>query len=392
MSVGSLSVNRGATFGGVGPWYFAGPAVFQAGSTFAVTLNGTIAGIQYTQLVDADSTTGINLGNSLLSASIDYEYQAGDQFTIATGPLVQGMFQNTGSGTVLLGNNVPFAVSYSSTAVTLTALQSETTTRLSSSSATTNPGRPVTFTATVSTRTSPVTTGTVQLHARKYGPAATVPVTAAAGTAAFTTSALPLGNTSITAVYSGAANILGSTSAALTQVVVPYTTSTTLSSSANPSRTSQSVTFAATVTADGMPVTTGTVEFTRGNTLLGAAAVGAGGTASLAVSSLPVGLGRIQAIYNGTPDYFSSTSPILVQSVAKLATLTTLALTTQVRPNGRVFWVLESFVSPVGVTGITVAGTVVFRRNGLVIGRARHLTVATRPSSPSHRPEGLGAG
>jgi hypothetical protein len=343
--------------------------VFQSGTTFDVTLNGTTPGAQYTQLVDGDSTAGISLGNSLLSGSVNYEYQAGDQFTIATGPLVQGMFQNTGSGTVLLGNNVPFAVSYSSTAVTLTALQSETTTQLSSSSRTTNPGRPVTFTATVSTRTSPVTTGTVSFM-QGSTVLATVPVTSA-GTAAFTTSALPLGSTSITAVFSGAANILGSTSAALTQVVVPYTTSTTLSTSANPSRTSQSVTFAATVTADGMPVTTGTIAFTRGKILLGAIAVGADGTASLTVSSLPVGLGRIQAIYNGTPDYFSSPSPVLVQSVDKLATLTTLALTTQVRPNGRGFWVLESFVSPVGVTGITVAGTVVFRRNGLVIGRAR---------------------
>ena len=112
VSVGSLSVSNGATFGGLGSWYVSGPAVFQAGTTFDVTLNGTTPGTQYTQLVHDNSTTGINLGNSLLSGTVNYEYEAGDRFTIATGPLVQGTFQNAGSGTVLLGNNVPFAVSY----------------------------------------------------------------------------------------------------------------------------------------------------------------------------------------------------------------------------------------------------------------------------------------
>ena len=40
------------------------PAAFQASSTFDLTLDGTEAGTQYTQLVSDDSTTGINLGNS----------------------------------------------------------------------------------------------------------------------------------------------------------------------------------------------------------------------------------------------------------------------------------------------------------------------------------------
>ena len=121
VSVGTLSVSNGATFGGVGPWHFSGSAVFQAGTNYALTLDGLTPGTQYTQLVNGDSTAGINLGNSKLTATIGYQYQAGDQFTIATGPLVQGVFQNVQGGTVLLGNNVPFSVSYSSTAVTLTA-------------------------------------------------------------------------------------------------------------------------------------------------------------------------------------------------------------------------------------------------------------------------------
>ena len=44
ISAGSLLVNSTATFGGLGTWSFSGPVVFQSGSTFLVTLNGTDAG------------------------------------------------------------------------------------------------------------------------------------------------------------------------------------------------------------------------------------------------------------------------------------------------------------------------------------------------------------
>ena len=178
IGAGTLQVNALGTFGGRGSWLFDGSAVFQATSTFDLTLDGTEAGTQYTQLVSDDSTTGINLGNSTLTGTVDYEYQAGDQYTIATGPLVQGVFQNVVNGMVLLGNNVPFAVAYSGQSVTLTALQSETTTRLSSSGSPSNPGQPVTFTAAVSTRTAPVTGGTVNFM-QNGTVLATEPVTAA---------------------------------------------------------------------------------------------------------------------------------------------------------------------------------------------------------------------
>ena len=271
VSVGSLSVQNGATFGGVGSWYFGGPAVFQSNSSFNVTLNGITPGSQYTQLVDADTATGINLGSSSLTGSVNYQYQAGDSFTIATGQRLQGVFQNVVSSRVVLGNNVPFAVGYSGSSVTLTALQSVSTTQLTTSINPSNPGLPVTFTATVSTRTKSVTAGTVSFM---QGGAilATIPLTSA-GTASFTTSGLPLGATTIGAVYSGGTGILGSTSPAVTESVVPYTTATALASSSNPSRTAQPVTFTASVTANGSPVASGTVKFTRGKNLLGTVAL-----------------------------------------------------------------------------------------------------------------------
>ncbi len=272
VSVGTLSVQNGASFGGVGAWYFAGPVVFQSNTNFNVTLDGLTAGTQYTQLVDADTTTGVNLGGSAVSGSVNYEYQAGDTFTIVTGPLLQGFFRNVVNGSVFLGNNVPFAVGYSSTSVTLTALQSVSTTRLMSSVNPSNPGLPVTFTASVSTRTESVTAGSVSFQ-QGSTVLATVPLDGT-GTASYTTSSLPLGGTTITAVYNGVSGIVGSSSPALSESVVPYTTATSLASSANPSRTGQPVTFTATVIAGGMPVTSGAVKFTRGKQLLGTAALG----------------------------------------------------------------------------------------------------------------------
>jgi hypothetical protein len=369
LSAGTLQVGDGATFGGLGAWDFSGAAVFQPGSTLALTLDGTASGTQYTQLKSGDATTGINLGLSTLSAAIGYEYQAGDQFTIASAPLVQGAFQNVVNGFVLLDGSVPFAVSYATTAVTLTALQSQTTTQLSGSPTPSHPGQPVTFTATVSTRTAPVTTGTVTFE-QGTSVLATVPVSGS-GTASLTTTALPLGSTAITAVYNGAAGILGSTSPAWTQSVVPYTTTTSLASAANPSLPGQPVTFLASVTASGSPVAAGTVSFTRGNQLLGTTALGGDGTASLTVSTLPIGQGQIQAVYNGTPNNLPSLSPVVIQMVDRFATTTSLTITTQIRSTGRLRYVLVATVLTDQPPGLEAVGTVVFRRNGAVIGRVR---------------------
>jgi hypothetical protein len=199
---------------------------------------------------------------------------------------------------------------------------------------------------------------------------ATEPVTAG-GTASFTTTSLPLGGSTITAMYSGVSNILGSTSAGVTQLVVPYSTVTTVTSSTNPSRVSQSVTLTAIVTADGMPVTSGTVTFLRGTKLIGQAALGANGTASLTTSSLPQGDVRIQAAFGGNADDYGSVSQAFFQAVDRFGTATTLSATTQTGSNGKVRLVLTAAVDAVGVSGVNPAGTVVFRRNGRVIGRRR---------------------
>ena len=67
------------------------------------------------------------------------------------------------------------------------------------------------------------------------------------GHATFTTSTLAVGSNSITAAYNGDSNFNTSTSSALTQTVNKGGTTTTVTSSLNPSKKNQLVTFTATV-------------------------------------------------------------------------------------------------------------------------------------------------
>ena len=107
-------------------------------------------------------------------------------------------------------------------------------------------GETVTLIATVSVTTAFVPGGTVEFFdgATPLGSSFV-----GTGSAIFTVSTLTLGSHSITGVYSGDGNgNLGSTSAAITQVVTLAPTTTVVTSSANPSTFGRTVTFTATVT------------------------------------------------------------------------------------------------------------------------------------------------
>jgi hypothetical protein len=368
ISAGSLNVFPYATVGGLGFWSFSGTVLFQPGSTFDVTINGPKAGSQYTKLINQGTSTSVNIASAILSGSVGFQYQQGDQFAIIASPSLTGQFANATGGTILLGG-VSFQVTYSSTAVTLTALQSETTTQLIRSASTSNPGQPVSFSATVRTRTAPVSAGSVTFLL-----GSTIRVTApvnSSGVATITTEALPVGTFPVVAVYTGAGANLPSTSPTLSQSVVPYSTSTSLATAPNSSTVGQPVTLAAYVSAAGMPVTAGTVTFNRGRQFLGTAPLNASGNASLTLSSLPAGKLRIQAVYTGSTDYFGSYSQSAIQTVLPAATSTTLTLTTESTGGSGVRYVLIATVINQATGSAVPSGTVTFRRNGKTIGKAR---------------------
>jgi streptogramin lyase len=126
-----------------------------------------------------------------------------------------------------------------------------------------------------------------------------------------TTTALPVGTDSISAVYSGDSNFVGS-SGSLTQTVSQDQTVTAVTASpADPSVLNQSVSFTATIsaTAPGSGTPTGTVQFQIDNVNFGnpvplttAGTATSGPTAALAASTH-----TITAIYSGDGSFLAST-------------------------------------------------------------------------------------
>ena len=146
------------------------------------------------------------------------------------------------------------------------------------------------------------------------------------GVATFSTSALAVSTHSITALYTGTTNFATSTSAPLSQVVNPDSTTTTLTSSANPSSFGQWVTFTATVTsALGMP--TGFVNFYDSATSIGSGLLSGSGVATFSTDALDVAGSphSITAVYAGTTNFASSTSAPLSQVVSQAGTMTMVA-------------------------------------------------------------------
>jgi hypothetical protein len=98
-------------------------------------------------------------------------------------------------------------------------------------------------------------------------------------------------------------------------------TITTVSSSANPSTSAQSVTFTATVVARAPAVGTpmGTVTFRDGGTALATATLNASAVAVFQTATLTVGPHTITAVYGGDTNFTSSPSSALTQTVNQAA-------------------------------------------------------------------------
>ncbi len=178
-----------------------------------------------------------------------------------------------------------FTASTSSPAVVVTVTQATTTTTAASSAATVPVGQSVTLTASIATQSSGVApTGTVSfmLGGKSIGSgtvtgAAGGTSASASGTATATVSFPTPGAQSITAVYSGDAIYLGSTSAAITVTAAIGTqpTTTVVTPSVTSIASGGSVTFTAKVTGttNNAPGPTSTVQFMNGTAALGSPAM-----------------------------------------------------------------------------------------------------------------------
>jgi hypothetical protein len=234
-----------------------------------------------------------------------------------------------------------------------------TTTTLTSSPNPSAYGQTVVFTATVTSSIGPPPDGETVTF--KQGATVLGTGTLSGGTATFSTSTLGVGSHAITAVYGGDSNFAGSTKA-VSQVVVKYATTTTLSSSLNPSKYGQAVTLTATVTSAG-PTPTGTVTFKNGSTSLGSVTLVAG-VAKVTKSTLPAGTLSITATYNGDTANKKSTSPTLSQVVSQATTTTTVTST----PNPSVVGQNVTFKATVKSPTVVPVGTVTFTAGTTTLG------------------------
>jgi dipeptidyl aminopeptidase/acylaminoacyl peptidase len=104
---------------------------------------------------------------------------------------------------------------------------------------------------------------------------------------------------------------------ALTVLAAP--TATTLNANPNPAVVHRPVVVTAIVmtTVQGgiNPSGTGLIAFYFGTTLLGTQPIDVNGSASITVTTLPVGRDGLTATYAGTPNYGTSTSPFLIEQV-----------------------------------------------------------------------------
>jgi uncharacterized repeat protein (TIGR03803 family) len=210
-------------------------------------------------------------------------------------------------GTTYGGGSTGYGVVFEAT------VPATTTTTLTSSPNPSTYGQAVTFTAVVaSVHGAPPDGETVSF---KKGTTLLGTGTLSAGSASFTTSALPVAIMTFTAVYGGDPLFVGSTSNAVKQQVKKAVTTTALSSSSDPSTNGQAVTLTAVVTSsDGAPPDGETVSFKKGTTVLGTATLSAG-SASFTTSALPVGTTTITAVYAGDSDLASSKSSAVKQVV-----------------------------------------------------------------------------
>jgi Pro-kumamolisin, activation domain/Bacterial Ig-like domain (group 3) len=303
--------------------------------------------------------------NSSSYASAFHDIATGSNCYIVSSPTVAGDCGTPGSSTGLYQTSAGYdpvtgigTPNFGGLALALLGGAATTTTVTSSLNPSTV-GQSVTFTAHV-TSTGGTPTGTVTF---KDGATTLGTGTLAAGTTTFATTSLAAGTHSITAVYAGATGFAGSTSAALSQVVntTSAATTTTLTSSLNPSRVGQSVTFTAHVTSSG-GTPTGTVTFKDGATTLGTGTL-ASGTTTFATAALAVGTHSITAVYAGATGFTGSTSAALSQ-VVNASTTTTLTSSLNPSTVGQ----SVTFTAHVTSTGGTPTGTVTFMDGATTLG------------------------
>ena len=321
------------------------PSFFGQSVTFTATVSGS-GGTPTGTVNFLDG--GTTIGSGTLSFGMA---------TFSTATLGVGTHTITASYT---GDHT-FQGSVSSTPVTQRVQQDQTTTLLTSSPNPAKSGAPVTFTATISVQGPGTTaaanpTGSVTFTDSFNGQTTTLgtPTLTSAdnGVITLTLTNLGVGLHTVTATYSGDGNFRTSTSPNVLQSITAATTvptTTTITSSANPSTSGQSITFTATVApSSGGGTPTGTVEFfIDGNPFGNHVSLNGGVAVSQAISTLSVGTHTITVNYSGDSSFAPNSSNPFTQTVnATAPTLTDGTILVATSPSS------SHSSAPAGVIGV----------------------------------------
>ena len=237
--------------------------------------------------------------------------------------------------------------------------------------------------------TSPGGTGSVTFFdgTNSLGKVALVAGVSTTSTASLMLSTLTAGTHNVTAVYSGDANVAGSTSAAVSVVVTQATTTVVLTPSATTVTVGSTLTLSAAVTPLGATGTVTFLEYAQNSALVGPIGTGtvANGVATFATSSLAVGTHLLGANYGGDAnDSTGSSNLITVTVVAAPSTTTTLTASASPVLLG-VSETLTAHVIP--SAGNSPTGNVTFMDGGAAV-----QTVALSAGSASYTTSSLTAG
>jgi hypothetical protein len=288
---GTVTFSDGSTVLGIGILNGAGAATFTTGS---LTAGGHTIRASYGGDANFVTSASAALTQSVLKAATATVVASSASPSVVGQPMT-----STAAASAVL------AVSPAGTAAVL-----------SSPLASTAYGEPVTFSLSLSnTSIGPVPTGGTVTFYLDYGTSAAKSLGSAAlskGVAMLTSKAILAGSHTITAVFAGTANFLGSTSNVVSQAVSAANTAVTLGSTPASGSTvtyGSPVTLAASVTDGGTGlVPTGMVEFLDETTMLGIVSLNGQGTATFTTRSLARGSHGITAVYLGTANFNGSNS------------------------------------------------------------------------------------
>jgi hypothetical protein len=261
-----------------------------------------------------DNGTAIGPVETVSSDQAAYQYtpaQGSHSYTATFIPTIGDLTGDATASESIYGQSTSASLPY-----TVNASQTATTTTLKSSVNPAVVGQKITFTATV-TPTPDAGTVAFAVGGTTLTACSAQDLTSGTATCVYTPTAS--GSLSVTATYSGDASFLTSTSGALSEKVNPAKTTTTVKSSANPSKIGQKVTYTATlkVTSPGTGTPKGTIAFKDGGVTITACSAVAvkSGKATCAVTYSANGSHVITAVYGGSTSYAGSTSKALTQVV-----------------------------------------------------------------------------